>query len=675
MRQVRRFLAAVGVGSFAATTAAFGGITNRTGEDPMMVGNNGFSTTALLTVGESVDDGNGGAYQFTGIPDGIGAMLLDDLTVRIFLNHEFGAGQGAPWELQNGTVIDAGGRVSYFDIDIPTRTIVRGNLAISGIIDWQGREMDEDNKDEFGQLDRPCSSALFGEAEGFADNIYFFGEETEGGRMWALDVATGAAYELGDFGNGAWENSTVIPTGGTTAEAYTVMLLADDSQGRPAYLYVGLKEEGGDFLSRNGLIGGQLYAFVLDSGANTNTEFNGTGNTEPGRWERLSANDPTRDNTENMNAIVAEAGALGAFFFSRPEDLAYNPLDPASGGVVFVSTGREADLGDIDGDGESDILADPWGTSYIITTDLETIGGGGAGVIQGAIEIIFDGNEKDKRDFGIRSPDNLDWADDGYVYIQEDRSVNGFGADSGREASIWRIDPDTYNILHVAVIDRSAVPTGTTDSAPTDLGNWESSGILDISAFFGEAPGTLHVIDIQAHSIRDGIIAEDNLVQGGQLLLLDSGKTLANESLDVLIGNVVEGDIESVRNSDNDHLRVRPTFIQNRPDAFNVLIQLTAFMVNELDAGAISIQFEGRNLGFASAGVAMLLNHNTGMFDEIAEFAFYGSDDTIVINGVPGDDYIGTNNSVVFQIGLTQSTLAGLGNDQVWFDKIELRVD
>ena len=63
---MRTCVFAIGLLTFAPGASA------QTDEAPMMLGQNGFSTTALLTVGEFVANIDGGMdYQMTGIPDGI----------------------------------------------------------------------------------------------------------------------------------------------------------------------------------------------------------------------------------------------------------------------------------------------------------------------------------------------------------------------------------------------------------------------------------------------------------------------------------------------------------------------------------------------------------------------------------------------------------------------------
>jgi Ca2+-binding RTX toxin-like protein len=164
-----------------------------------------------------------------------------------------------------------------------------------------------------------------------------------------------------------------------------------------------------------------------------------------------------------------------------------------------------------------------------------------SGDIAANIKILYDGDDAGAGqfagpDFGLRSVDNLDWADNGYIYLNEDRSTEPsslFGGTSGEEASIWKLDPNSGQLTRIGEIDRSAVPAGQTDSSPTDLGNWESSGILDVSELFDQPGGSLFLFDVQAHSLTGGTITSENLVQGGQLAFLRAATvgTDADENL------------------------------------------------------------------------------------------------------------------------------------------------
>jgi hypothetical protein len=165
---------------------------------------------------------------------------------------------------------------------------------------------------------------------------------------------------------------------------------------------------------------------------------------------------------------------------------------------------------------------DAWGTIYRIDVDFEAM--------TTTLKILYDGDDAGGARFshpdeGIRSPDNLEWADDGWIYIQEDKAKQQdplFGSHSGQEASIWRLDPRTGTVQRIARIDRSVVlPKGSTDEKPGVIGAWESSGILDVTPLFDSRPGERVLLaTVQAHPIRDGLIGMRNLIEGGQLILL-----------------------------------------------------------------------------------------------------------------------------------------------------------
>ena len=158
------------------------------------------------------------------------------------------------------------------------------------------------------------------------------------------------------------------------------------------------------------------------------------------------------------------------------------------------------------------------------------------------MEIIYDGDADPTR--ALRSPDNVDWADDGKIYVNEDRAefdtltgeiLFGEGAVNPNEASIVSLKPNGKDVTQIAEIDRGVVldasvdnPTTAVDNGYGDAGNWETSGILDVSALFGEKRGTLFLFDVQAHGITDqnnypfgSRITDNDLKEGGQLLFLE----------------------------------------------------------------------------------------------------------------------------------------------------------
>ncbi len=145
-----------------------------------------------------------------------------------------------------------------------------------------------------------------------------------------------------------------------------------------------------------------------------------------------------------------------------------------------------------------------------------------------SLTILHDANGPG--DFGIRNPDNLVWAGDGMVYVQEDKAtkLNVFGERSGRESAIWRLDPDNpADRERITEIDRRVVlPSDATDNRPKRIGHWESSGIIDVTGLFPHATDELALlVTVQAHGIRDGAIGgKSELVRGGQLSLVITPK-------------------------------------------------------------------------------------------------------------------------------------------------------
>lgn len=479
-----------------------------TPEDAQMTGLAGWHEMPVFTVGETVN-----GYTPPGILDGIGAFRRGN-NVRLLVNHELTSDVGYPYTLANGASL-TGARVSFFDIDRDSLAVCDAGLAYDTIYNRAGDEVAGSGDLEFGGLNRLCSSVSFRRHEyGFRDDVYFTGEETGGGTEFVLDVKRGELWAAPAMGRAAWENVTAMETGDRNTVA---ILIGDDRAGAPLLLYIGEKQNGNNFLARNGLASGKLYAWKADNGDLSPEDFNGTGACRSGQFVELDYYRPdlagNGDYDELGYATQAKqdalANAAGAFAFSRPEDVATCPFDGTL--AVLASTGRD-----------SLFPSDSWGTIYLVSVDFEDL--------SCEICVSYDGDDSGggffpHPDFGIRSPDNLDWADNGNIYINEDRSIGGFGLTSGEEASMWELDPFfpvNNGIQRIAQIDRLAgLPGGQTDGDPTDIGDWESSGVLDVSELFGVRRGTLLVADVQAHSVRDGSIGgSTDLVEGGQLFFL-----------------------------------------------------------------------------------------------------------------------------------------------------------
>ncbi len=529
------------------------------------------SITSLLTNGEFTGGLAPGSpvYAPTGIFDGMGAYDNGDGTYTLLVNSELGNAVGAGY-LVNDVVL-TGARVHRFIVDKDVdddasngfqSAILQGGLAYQRIYNPDGTVLDDvsDLVENRSGFDRFCSAALFeagqfGPGRGLVDRIYFAGEETGGnsslssGNQWALDVATGDFWAVPAMGRGAWENLTEVDTGNDTHVAFVLM---DDTspfdadgdgelEAAPMFLYVGRKDSASsNFLERNGLADGKLYVWVADDASITDfTTFNGSTNNVPqaGAWVEIdSSRQPSLASADGSSGhdaygyptqrtLWSRAEAAAAFGFSRPEDVATNPADGSR--IVLASTGTSA-LGG----------ADTFGTLYTAQLDFSDIDAPRA-----TLSILYDGDrvvdelDPDRAALGttiIRSPDNLTWSEDGHVYVQEDRSISS-AYFAQVEASIWKLNPTDLDPVtgqaaseRWAVIDRAAVPAAYGQSDPRgpggtspDPGNWESSGIIDVSTIYDAAPGTWFLADVQAHSLRDGNLwGNGYLVEGGQINLI-----------------------------------------------------------------------------------------------------------------------------------------------------------
>ncbi len=518
----RKMISTLAVATVVASIGAAAHASGEMSRGDSAATRNGWKTISTFTIGDSI-----GGYTPPGIPDGMAAFPLNKGTVRVLCNHELTAGAGYSYTVTGVSL--RGARVSYFDIDVDSLQVLGAGLAYSAIYDRSGvivtaaSQVNEAGHATNG-FDRFCSAQGVQAGEyGFVDDVYFTNEETgtpthpHGGSVWALDVDTGAIWGVPALGRGAWENVAAFDSGSPN---HIALLLGDDTAPAPLYLFIGQRNGAGDgsFLDRNGLKVGQLYAWAADNGDTTPQQFNASNGgalLRTGSFEPIAVRDiaqagmPGYDSQGYLNdsTLRAAASAAGAFQFSRPEDLHTNPDDGSQ--LVFVSTGR----GQL-------YPADNWGDVYITDMDLSTLTSPMA-----TVTILHDADALPIPDQGVRSPDNLCWAADGFIYVQEDKSTSPaslFGGVTGIEASIWKLNPVSGEFARVNEMDRSAVPAGQSDGAPADLGNWETSGIIDVSHLFRTTGGeTLLLANVQAHSLTNGPIGgSTNLVQGGQLFFI-----------------------------------------------------------------------------------------------------------------------------------------------------------
>ena len=485
----------------------------RAANQSMLTGLKGWDANAMFTTGDRA-----GGYQPVGVFDGLGTVGAGS-EVTLLANHELNPGAGRPYTLPDVDGELTGARISRFDVHASNLKVQDGELAYDRVYDRAGAlvthasQINETGSDTDG-FARFCSGRTIEAGQyGFVDDVHFAGEETgagHGGTFWALDVAARELWAAPDLGRGAWENLTPIAP---PDDDHVALVLGDDTAPAPLYLYVGEKDDsaGAGFLERNGLVGGELYALVVD-GVVDPTGFKGTGNTTTGTWVAVDARDEAMAGAagyddqgyKDIDTLQDEAFGLGAFHFSRPEDVHENPADPMQ--FALNSTGRSGLFGGVD----------TWGTTYVFD-----LGYDGTVPATAAVQVLHDAD--DTSDFGPRSMDNLVWAHDGHVYVQEDAATGAFGTISEEDASIWQLDPSgPGHAVRIAQVDRDVVrPKSATDTKAGELGAWETSGIIDVTDVFPTPDGTTRLLlDVQAHGVTGGVIDANGLVESSQLVVL-----------------------------------------------------------------------------------------------------------------------------------------------------------
>jgi hypothetical protein len=349
-------------------------------------------------------------------------------------------------------------RVSHLTLD-PEGAVVSASYAVDGT----------ERYEYF------CSSTLV-----TLDGVpwYFTGEEwlasPRGGMSIAINALTGKVIRTPQFGSMNHEN--VLPLQGLDRAA---MFLSEDSFRLRSQAYAYFADDFTGAIHGDGA----LTVWVPNDpgdGAPSTDDID-KGETLSGRFVTI----PHADRYSGLQLNEA-AEALGSFNFIRIEDAATDPGNP--GVVYFADTGANK-------------AESKHGRLYRMTFDV-------ANPRNATLEVVLDGDAGDD----IVNPDNLG-IDEHVLLIQEDRNDTASGyarvlmydLTTGTLTPVARLDPPQ------AVIERGDGP-----------GVWESTGVVDASAFFG--PGTW-LLNVQAHHTRvlqQGIdlAIDSDAGQRGQLVLL-----------------------------------------------------------------------------------------------------------------------------------------------------------
>jgi hypothetical protein len=451
--------------------------------------------TPVISSGENYHD-----FLFEGIPDGIGlAPGPAEGTVNVFVAHE----QTTVPFFNSADFQDAS--VSKLTLDTSTADLVAAEVALGP---------------ENGYL-RFCSASMAGPAEGFSRYTFFANEEAndivdvptgapydadpgldgqrQAGYAVVLDAESGAFTQVAGMGRLNHENTIALPGWNQLA-----LLTTDDTfSGPSAQLYLYLANQESHVWEDKG----SLWAFRVTrtqdgpvaapdpfNGANDyldlqpGEEFQGEFIRVPKEIARGLTGEAPQDALENWS------NEHNVFQFIRLEDLAYDKNDPHT--VYLADTGRTR------------VVPDP-DTGRMVRGPSGTQGFADNGSI---FKLVFNENNPRKVDsFSVLAqgddpggelfnpfvnPDNVDTSQNSLM-VQEDAD----------DARIWKYDFGTGTWEVVAMVNNQ---------------DWESSGIVDASEWFG--PGSW-LLNVQGHgTFVDSMVDENGVFikrEAGQLILME----------------------------------------------------------------------------------------------------------------------------------------------------------
>lgn len=339
----------------------------------------------ILTTGDIIGQGSG-AYQMSGVPDGIGWYESAPGVVEVYFNHELSAAYDP-----------SGARVSHVTLDA------------SGAVTAAGYVVDGTEGYEWF-----CSSTLQ-----MIDGMpwYFAGEESKHsarkGMSIAIDASTGKVHETPWFGHFGHEN--VVPVEGLSSAFFG---LSEDGFSEYSQYFAYIANSFGGAIDGTQ---GSLRVWVPNrkvADGNPSDNDLGKGETMRGHFERIP-------HAADLLPLQLEklVQSMGAFDFNRIEDQIDDPNDP--GTIYFSETGRA----------NQEVTH---GRVYRLQVDPSN-------PRQATLSVLLDAAAGDD----IFQPDNLGISDRALV-IQEDRNwkksgynrVLAYDLASGTLTPVARADPN-----------------------------------------------------------------------------------------------------------------------------------------------------------------------------------------------------------------------------------------
>ena len=284
---------------------------------------------------------------------------------------------------------------------------------------------------------------------------------------------------------GGWENVVASPF----AQDKTVVIGPNDGgdgiMSQSVAVYVGTKTNTGSVVDRAGLNNGTL-GFVTVTGNPT---------------EIVDATTRATNITDGTRFSISDTASTA---FSRPEDGAWNPLNPSE--FWFVTTDRLDTLSD--GVGSQIGQTRLWKLAFDDITDP---------LLGGSIDLVLDGPTVNGQK--VNMFDNMGFNETtGTIILQED--VGG----TAHNSKVWEYDPKTDRLTQLLMHDSSRFgDLGVSRTSPYS-NDEESSGVIDVTSFFVADPNErrynqYYLVTDQAHYTTGITTAQ---VEGGQLLLIQA---------------------------------------------------------------------------------------------------------------------------------------------------------
>jgi hypothetical protein len=459
----------------------------------------GSSLKAIINSGDEL-----GNFVFEGIPDGIGLAPGPDGDIYAFINHE-----QSEVPFQN--------EADFRDSSVSKLLLDTDAVDTGGVLETSVPIPSTDGFLRF------CSAFMGGPSEGLSVYTFFTNEETndivgippgapygpdpavapqrQAGLSVILNTETGAYTPVPGMGRANHENTVVIPGGWSDI----AILTDDDTFSAPAaQLYLYLAGSEADLWAD----AGTLWAFQVTSKngvpVNPSDPFNGAndygdvavGDDLTGRFIKVPAGIAHgTTGTPPQTALENWSNRRNVFQFIRTEDIAYDKNSPR---VVYIADS-----------GERRALSDP-ATGRLLRGPSGTSGPWPNGTV---FRMEFSSEnpknvvhftkiiDADSAGLGVldvlHQPDNIDTSPNSLM-VQEDSSQLP-------NSRIWRYDlvAQTWSVV-----------------ASVNDPDWESSGIVDASDWFGDGAWLL---DVQAHrdfvdsTVVDGVTIKR---EAGQLILM-----------------------------------------------------------------------------------------------------------------------------------------------------------